>query len=266
LDDAGAQEAALRQTPERWWEGFFDEVFARLMMPDEPDAEELAFLVERAGARPGARVYDQCCGEGRVAIELAARGCEVVGVDASRAYVARGRARAAARGVACELRVGDAFEVVVAPECDVVLNWHTSFGYTEDDALNARMLERAYASLAPGGRMVLDYGNAAFVLGNFQPATTMRLETPAGEWMAVRESSVDLEAGMLRQLWTFVSPQGEVDRRRGDTRLYLPHTLKGMLEAVGFVDVELFGDRKGGPLGPESSRCLALGRRPHERE
>ncbi len=256
----------MDETPERWWEGFFDEVFARLMMPPEPDEDELAFLVDRVGARPGARVYDQCCGEGRIALALAERGCEVVGLDASRAYVERGRRLATERGVSCDLRVGDAFEVVVEPKRDVVLNWHTSFGYTEDDAQNARMLECAYASLAPGGAMVLDYGNAAFVMSRFQPAATMRLATEAGEWLAVRESSLDLEAGMLRQLWTFVSPDGKLDRRRGDTRLYLPHTLKEMMEAVGFVDVELYGDRKGGPLGPTSSRCLALGRRPHTRE
>ena len=256
----------MRQTPERWWVGFFDEVFARLMMPSEPDEEEVMFLVDQAGAGPGARVYDQCCGEGRIALELASRGCDVVGVDASEGYVARGQAQAAARGLTCDLRGADAFEVVIEPGCDVVLNWHTSFGYTEDDAQNVKMLERAYASLVPGGRVVLDYGNAAFVLGSFQPSKTMRLETEEGEWTAVRESSLDLEAGMLRQLWTFTSPDGKLDHRRGDTRLYLPHTLKAMLEAVGFVDVKLFGDRKGGPLGPESSRCLALGRRPHTRE
>ncbi len=252
----------MEQTAGKWWEGFFDEVFARLMMPSTPTDGELAFLTERAGARPGARVFDQCCGEGRVTLALAARGCEVVGVDASHAYVGRARERAAELGLSCDLRVDDAFEFTPELPCDLAINWHTSFGYTEDDGKNAQMLERAFEALRPGGVMVLDYGNAAHVIGNFQPATTMRLETDAGEWLAIRESRIDLEAGMLRQIWTFIAPDGKIDRRRGDTRLYMPRALRALLESVGFASVELFGDRTGGPLTTDSPRCLALARRP----
>jgi SAM-dependent methyltransferase len=50
-------------------------------------AQEVGFLVDELGLRPGMRVLDVGCGPGRHAHALAARGIEVVGVDISRRFV-----------------------------------------------------------------------------------------------------------------------------------------------------------------------------------
>jgi SAM-dependent methyltransferase len=58
--------------------------------------------MDRLELRPGQRVVDLGCGSGRTTLELAARvgpGGEVVGVDISAEMLARGRERAARRGV-----------------------------------------------------------------------------------------------------------------------------------------------------------------------
>jgi SAM-dependent methyltransferase len=58
--------------------------------------QEVAFLIEQLGLRPGMRVLDVGCGPGRHALALAARGLEVVGVDISERFVALARAAAPA--------------------------------------------------------------------------------------------------------------------------------------------------------------------------
>lgn len=66
--------------------------------------EAVAPLLDAAGARPGGRLLDVCCGPGYLAAEAAARGLSAIGVDIAPAMVdlARGRAPGA------EFRLGDA--------------------------------------------------------------------------------------------------------------------------------------------------------------
>ncbi|MBC7098353.1 hypothetical protein H5T52_04435 [Candidatus Bipolaricaulota bacterium] len=45
-------------------------------------------------------------------------------------------------------------------------------------------------------------------------------------------------------------------------RLYSGAELKALMEEVGFVEVELYGDFQGSPYGPEARRLIATGRRP----
>lgn len=76
-------------------------------------------LLDTAGAEPGLRALDLCCGQGNVAHALISRGCEVVGVDFSPAMLAFARARAP-RATFIEADAqhlpfdGDSFDVVVS--------------------------------------------------------------------------------------------------------------------------------------------------------
>ncbi len=71
---------------------FYDEVLGA----ERSDADA-AVIAQLLGLEPGMRVLDVPCGEGRIAGRLAARGCEVVGVDITRA-LPRARPRAAPGG------------------------------------------------------------------------------------------------------------------------------------------------------------------------
>jgi ubiquinone/menaquinone biosynthesis C-methylase UbiE len=65
-------------------------------------------LVEFAAAGPGCRVVDVGTGTGRAAIALAARGADVIGLDASLEMLKVAESRAAERQVAVKFDVGDA--------------------------------------------------------------------------------------------------------------------------------------------------------------
>lgn len=71
-------------------------------------------LIEFAAAGPGCRVVDVGTGTGRAAIALAARGADVIGVDASREMLKVAEARAAEKRVAVAFEVGDAHQLPLA--------------------------------------------------------------------------------------------------------------------------------------------------------
>jgi SAM-dependent methyltransferase len=244
---------------------FYDGTFADLVLATQDEAHREAtvtFLVERLGLRPGDTVLDQCCGTGRLSLPLARRGLRVLGVDLIPEYVRRARAGAERLGLPCEFHVGDAFDFVSARPCDAAFNWFTSFGYSEEDALNGRMLRRAFESLRPGGRFALDYANVPRLFRELKEHMVVRSRTEAGEALILRETRANVARGMFEQRWTYVLPDGRRLERYGGTRMYLPHELRRMLGEAGFVDVELHGGLLGEAYGLDSPRCILTARRP----
>lgn len=239
-----------------WWPDLYDDLLADVLLADTSEVEPtLRFLADKLGIRAGSRVFDQCCGTGRLAIPLAKLGASVVGVEQAATYVER--ARAAADGLDATFEVGDAFAYVPAAPCDAAINWWTSFGYLADDESNARMLLRAFEALVPGGRFALDFPNAANLYAVFRPHEITR----RGEITMLRESSFDLARGLLHKQWTFLAGGRRVERT-SVLRLYTPDQLAALFAGVGFTDLAFYGDLDGAPLALGRSRCIVVGVRP----
>lgn len=246
---------AGRGAREGWWGELYDEHLATVLLErDEEPAETIDFLVRTLGLAPGARVFDQCCGIGSLAVPLATRGFEVVGCDLIERYVARAREDAARAGVAVELHAADAFEHVPAAPCAGAFNWWTGFGYARDDARNLRMLQRAYESLVPGGRFVLDTMNVPGVIRGFRPEVVIERRGIR----LVRRSVLDVDAGLLHKRWSYVLPDGRTIERDSTVRLHTPWELRAMLIAAGFTEVSLLGGVDASLLTVESPRCIAV--------
>lgn len=244
-----------------WWSELYDDLLADVLLDGTTDAEvdaTVRFLAAELALAPGDRVFDQCCGTGRLAIPLARWGAEVVGVEQSARYVERARARARAAGVAAVFTVGDAFAHVPDRPCAAAINWWTSFGYLPDDAANTRMLRRAFEALAPGGRFALDMPNVPGVLAAFRPHEITR----RGETIMLRESRLDLARGLLHKRWTFVAPDGRRVERPSTIRLLMPDRLVELLEAAGFTGARVLGGVDGRPIALDSPRCIVIARRP----
>ena len=248
-----------------WWVTLYDDIMAELfLLRQDPQQTSHAtlFLVHALGLEPGTVVFDQCCGMGTISLPIAESGLRVVGVDQCEDYVRRANEAATQKKLPAEFHAGDAFSYVAPTPCDGGFNWNTGFGNDPDDSRNREMLRRAFESLRPGGRFALDYQHVARLLRDFQHALTYRLPRPGGEVLLVRESEPDLPAGLLRQVWTFVMPDGARRVRRSVIRLYLPFDLAMLLRSVGFTDVAFLGGIDGQPLNLDSPRCIATARRP----
>lgn len=248
-----------------WLLRFFDDRFADLVLARDPTDvnEEVDLLLDLLDAPRGGRILDQGCGVGTLAIPIATRGFNVVGVDLVASYIDRARRAALVASTSCDFHVANALDFTPSTPCDAAFCWRTSFGFHRADSDNLRQIEAAFRALRPRGVFALDVGNVASILRNFQPCMMQRIDTNDGEILVIRESDLDLVEGSLHQTWTYVVPGGQRHVREGTTRLYLPHQLADMMRSAGFVDVRLIGDlhRPDREIWPDAPRCIVVGRR-----
>ena len=123
----------------------FDEAFDEdylyfyetILTPERSDADA-ALIARLLELEPGSRVLDVACGHGRIANRLAARGCEVTGIDRTPYFLELARADAAERGVAVEYVEGDMRALPWRDRFDCVVCWFTSWGYFADEDNPAR--------------------------------------------------------------------------------------------------------------------------------
>ncbi len=249
---------------QRWWEPFYDEYVEEVLLEStsvEEIDETLDFIEAKLELAPGAAVFDQCCGTGRLSIPLARRGFEVFGVDQARRYIESAREKADSEELAAEFVTADAFEYRPEEPVEGAINWWTSFGYGTD-VENQKMVQRAYESLVPGGIFLLDTFNLIGVLRNFKRQEVDRCKTEEGEVTLIRESEVVAADGVLFKTWTYILPDGHRVKHDSRVRLYLPHSIAGMLESCGFEGVEIYGGADGEPIEMDSDRCILRARRP----
>ena len=237
-----------------WWERFFDEDYAARFMPQEVDIEagQLRNLLQ---LQAGARVFDQCCGQGRFSRALADLGLVPVGVDANAEYVERARKSCTAGRFFCQ----DARDFRAKPVCQGAFNVYSSFGYVPDHASSVRMLSSALHSLRPGSRMVLDTINFGRVVSEFQPLIVQSFEDGV---RVERHSRLNWEEGLLEQHWIFERPGQERRTQATATRMFWPRDLADLLRTAGFEPVELYGDLSGSPFETSSRRLVWVARRP----
>lgn len=257
--------AKLEQSAKNWWQELYEDTPFELYMRRTDEAgldATIDFLMAKLHLKSGSLLFDQCCGFGSMSLPIAARGVQVLGVDLCAKYITEATRVATERKLPCRFVQGDAFQFSASPQCDAAINWWTSFGYSEDDATNCRMLSRAFESIKDGGWFALDYPNMANYFAAGKPSEVARYDEPGGQILVVRESTIDLRKALRRQLWTFFMPNGRKLVQDTAIKIYLPNTVIEMLASCGFVDIECVGGIHGQELSMQSSRCIFLARKP----
>jgi SAM-dependent methyltransferase len=113
-------------------------------------------LLDWLSPRPGERILDLGCGDGRLTAEIVARGAAVVGLDSSESMVEAARARA------LDARLGRAEQLAFHAEFDAVFSNAVLHWVADHDSVCAGVAR----ALRPGGRFVGElggHGNVAAV-------------------------------------------------------------------------------------------------------
>lgn len=116
------------------------------------DAVEQDLILELVGPPAGLRILDVGCGDGVLALELAGRGAQVTGVDASPRMIAIARKRARRDGRDVDFKIAKAEALPFASGTFDVVVAITVLCFIEDTAAALREMIRV---LKPGGRLVI---------------------------------------------------------------------------------------------------------------
>lgn len=238
---------------EAWWEDYFDEDFIRIYQPLLPpeaavaEAESVAGILELS---EGARLLDLGCGWGRHAVELAALGFRVTGVDLSEVLLRAARSESAARGLEVAWVGGDVRELPYHQEFEAVVSLFSSMGYFPSEADDLRVLEGVQRALAPGGRLLVETMHRDLIARQYAERDWWR--GPDGEPVFV-EREFDAVTGISREWLRW----GEVEKYH-EIRVRSAPEWQVLLERAGFVVEEWWGGWDLEPFTHESERLIIV--------
>ncbi len=214
-----------------WYRTFFRGLALdlwRAAVPPEVTRAEADLLARELRLASGARVLDVPCGDGRHAVELAARGCRVTGVDLSAGQIAAARARPAAAGPPVEWLLADMRELPGPAAFEAAYCFGNSFGYI-DPAASLDFLRAVVRALVPGGRFALQTGMVAeSVLAHFAPHE----EAEVGGIRFVQENRWLPDESCVETVYTF-ERDGQVQRQTGLQWVWTLRELRALLQQAG---------------------------------
>jgi len=247
-----------------WYEEFFDEDYMRFHLCGGEEQWQRApaecdFVISALNLRPGDRILDLCCGQGRHSVELARRGFRVTGLDLSEYLLGLAKAAAREAGVEAEFVRRDMRDLPWQEEFDAVLNLWTAFGYLECNEEDQRVLEAVSRALRPGGRLIMDLTNRDRAAG-WRAAWRDWREHDG--YLILDEHSYDVLRGRETATRVIVGPNG-LRRQKGYVlRIYAHSEIMAMLTQSGLEWLVSYGSYDGLPYDMTSRRMLVIARKP----
>ena len=180
-------------------------------------AQEVGFLVEELGLRPGSRVLDVGCGPGRHAHAMAERGIHVAGVDLSWRFVSLAAASpggAYAQADARRLPVRPGTFDLAMSLCQGAFGLLGGPGSAIDE--DVEVLREMVASVRPGGRILVSAFSSYFQVRH--------LEDPA---------QFDVGAGVQHEHTEVRDEEGRAAPAELWTTCFTPRELRLMVTAAG---------------------------------
>lgn len=249
----------MKSTQSEWWRNFFTGLTVdlwRQAIPEELTRAEADFLETVFGLPPRSNILDVPCGNGRLSIELAARGYELNGVDISPEFLQEARSKVKKRELKITLEERDMRNLPWPETFAGAFCFGASFGFL-DDTGNADFLKSVARTLKPGGRFVLDASKVAeIVLPRFQK----REETQIGDIRFIEDNRYDHIEGRMITEYTF-EREGKIERRTGSERIYTYREVSQLLQDARFTIIGSYGSLNQEPFSIGSQHLFIVAER-----
>lgn len=221
-------------------------------------AAQLVPLLLRLAKPTGKKVLDLGCGPGRFAIPLAKRGFQVTGVDRTKCYLHKARARVRRAGARVEWIQADMREFVRPDTYDFAISMFTSLGYFDNKEGDVQVVGNLFRSLRAGGVCLIDVMGKEVLARIWQPTTS---EVLADGTLSVMQHEVLDDWTRVHNEWHFIR-NGKATVYRFHHTIYSGQELRQLLEHAGFVNVQLYGSFSGEDYGLNAKRLIAVARMP----
>jgi len=219
---------------------------------------EIEGMVRLLELPPRASVLVLASGVGTLAIELAARGYEVTGLEPSEALLETARKEAQSRGVLMRWVRRDVRRIPFRSAFDLVYAGSPVLGVEGQRADDLELLRSVWQALKPGGTLLLDLPNREAVARHFVERTWAELDGAR----VLESQRWDLLSDVLQIEWRVLLPGGREMASTLRLRPYAAHEVLGLLQEAGFGAVEAWGDYDARAYSLWTPRFLVRGQRP----
>ena len=213
-----------------WWSDFFTGLFFEVQSgfhSEEHTIEQAENIIKYGELKPGAKIMDIPCGNGRLTIELASRGYCMTGVDITEPLMEIGRRHAAGKNLEINWANRDMREIDMENEFDAVFCMGGSFGFFDDDG-NAAFVSAVSRSLRPGGKFIFE----AHIAESLLPKLRDRDWFEVDDIIVLDNRHYDLDQGTINSEWTLIRGD-KYEKLDSSIRIYTYRELRRLLEDAG---------------------------------
>jgi SAM-dependent methyltransferase len=243
-----------------WFVDLFDEDYLRTLPFLTPQATqaEADFVIQTMSLPAGSQVLDVGCGYGRHAMELAARGFHVVGLDLSTPLLVRGGEEAQRRGLTINFVRGDMRELDFENQFDGAYCVFSTFGYFDDET-NKKALVNIARALKPGGKLLIEILNRDYVIADLPT----RVWWEGDGCVVLEEVELNYFSSRIQVNRSVVFDDGRQIEQEISVRAYSLHEVGKLMHAAGFRVLEVSGgyQTRGRFFGNQSRHIIVLAER-----
>lgn len=186
-------------------------------------------------------ILDIGCGTGRHSIELAKRGYSVEGFDLSENQLTKAKENAQSAGVNVRFFQQDACDFNFNEKYDhAIMICEGAFSLMETDEMNYSILQNAYNSIKPGGKIIFTCLNGLFPLYH-----SVKEFMAANQTNVTDNHSFDLMTFRDSSEYIINDDDGNPMHLYCNERYYVPSEISWMLKSIGFKDIVILGSHLG---------------------
>ncbi len=213
----------------------------------EEESRNVAKLLESIGVAKESDLLDLGCGNGRISINLAKMGYNVVGLDISPAFISDAKKRALEHGVheRAEFVVGDARELdrILKDRLfdATIMYWTTIIGYYLNRETDIAILKNIWKITKPNGYLLLLNHSCAesFLIRQSLCGQEHYISEIDQEHVLVENVKYDPLTAVVYNKWIYYKKKGRnlefVDEVSFKLRLYTFHELVELAEEAGWT-------------------------------